>query len=108
MTAKDHTISSGNVFADLGFPDADERLAKADLALRISILIKAQGLTQARAAEMLGVDQPKVSALVRGSLAGFSMERLMRFILVLGDDVDITIRKRKPSSERAHLHVVAR
>ena len=78
------TRSSGNVFADLGLPDADHLLAKADLAIEISSIIEDRGLTQAEAAEIMGVDQPKVSALVRGRLDGFSMERLYRFLIALG------------------------
>jgi predicted XRE-type DNA-binding protein len=84
--------SSGNVFKDLGFPNPQEELAKADLAIRISQLIAAQKLTQKKAAAVLGIDQPKVSALLRGKLDGFSTERLLRFINRLGQDVEISIR----------------
>ena len=87
-----HEVSSGNVFADLGLPDAPELHAKADLAYEISRTIDQQGLTQAEAAEILGVDQPKVSALVRGRLEGFSLERLYRFLNALGKDVEIVVR----------------
>ena len=83
---------SGNVFADMGLPDADERLAKAQLAREVQLLIEAAGLTQSQAAVRLGVDQPKVSALIRGRLKDFSTERLMRFITALGRDVIITVR----------------
>jgi predicted XRE-type DNA-binding protein len=85
--------SSGNVFEDLGLPDADERLAKADLAHQITLLIKAAGLSQTAAAKRLGIDQPKVSALLRGKLKDFSTERLIRFITALHHDVIITIRE---------------
>lgn len=78
------TPSSGNVFADLGLSDADQLLAKADLAIEITRIIEERGLTQVEAAELMGVDQPKVSALVRGRLDGFSMERLYRFLNALG------------------------
>ncbi len=71
---------SGNVFADLGLPDAEERLAKAELAPQILNIIARRRLTQAQAAELLGIDQPKVSALTRGKLSGFSMERLFHFL----------------------------
>ena len=86
------TKSSGNVFFDLGLSDADQLLAKADLAIEISTVIAERGLTQAEAAELMGVDQPKVSALVRGRLDGFSMERLYRFLNALGRDVEIVVR----------------
>ena len=84
--------SSGNVYADLGFPNAEEELAKADLAVRISQLIAERKLTQQKGAVLLGIDQPKVSALLRGRLDGFSTERLLRFINRLGQDVDIVVR----------------
>jgi predicted XRE-type DNA-binding protein len=87
----DYTVSSGNVFADLGLPNPEELLAKAELAHKITVLIRKRGLTQAQAAKLLGVDQPKVSALIRGRLTGFSIERLMRFLLHLGQDIKITV-----------------
>ena len=87
----DYTVSSGNVFADLGLPNPEELLAKAELAHKITVLIRERGLTQARAAKLLKVDHPKVSALIRGRLTGFSIERLMRFLLLLGQDIRITV-----------------
>jgi predicted XRE-type DNA-binding protein len=84
---------SGNVFADLGLPNAPELLAKAELARRIVDLIRQQKLTQSQAATRLGVDQPKISALVRGNLEGFSSDRLFRFLNALGRDVEIVIRR---------------
>ncbi len=84
--------SSGNVFADIGLPDADEALAKAELARQIGGIIAGRRLTQSSAARLLGVDQPKVSALLRGRLAGFSAERLIRFLNILGRDVHIVVR----------------
>jgi predicted XRE-type DNA-binding protein len=89
---RDYTVSSGNVFADLGLPNPEEALAKAELANKIIVLIQARRLTQAQAAKLLGVDQPKVSALLRGNLTGFSLERLMRFLLRLGQDIRITVQ----------------
>lgn len=83
--------SGGNVFADLGLPNASEHMAKAELAHQICVLIKDAGLSQREAAARLGVDQPKVSALMRGRLADFSTERLMRFITALNHDVVIKI-----------------
>jgi len=79
-----------NVFADVGFADADERLAKAELSRMIHKIIEKRGWTQRRAAEVLGIAAPDVSDLVRGKLARFSQERLARFLLVL--DMDVTIR----------------
>jgi predicted XRE-type DNA-binding protein len=94
------TASSGNVFADLGFPNPEEELTKAQLACHIWHEIKRRRLTQTAAAAIMGIDQPKVSALLNGRLANFSSERLMRLLNALGQDVDITIRA-KPRS-RAH------
>jgi predicted XRE-type DNA-binding protein len=88
----DYTVSSGNVFADLGLPNPEEALAKAELANKIIVLIREKRLTLAQAAKVLGVDQPKVSALIRGNLTGFSIERLMRFLLRLGQDIRITVQ----------------
>ncbi len=84
--------SSGNVFADLGLKNPEELLAKAQLVQRIADIIAERKLTQARAARVLGIDQPKVSALLRGKLDGFSTDRLFRFLNALGRDVDIVIR----------------
>ena len=94
------TASSGNVFADLRLPEPEEDLTKAQLASHIRAAIKRQGLSQAAAAAVLGIDQPKVSALINGRLANFSSARLMRLLTALGQDVDITLRT-KPRN-RAH------
>lgn len=96
---------SGNVFADLELENSDELLVKAELAWRISGIITAQNMTQTEAAELLGIDQPKVSALVNGKLSGFSTTRLFRFLNALGRDVEIVV---KPKSFRqAETRVVA-
>ena len=88
------TKGSGNVFRDLGLPDADLLQAKADLVHRISTLIGRRGLTQIQAAEVLGITQPKISALLRGRLDGFSMDRLVRFLISLDQDVRISVRSK--------------
>jgi len=100
------TTGSGNVFRDLGFPDADELKVKAELALEISGIIEGRGLTQVQAAEILGVDQPKVSALVRGHLDGFSLERLYRFLNSLGRDIQITLRDKPADRSTATVSIV--
>ena len=94
-TKADHTVGSGNVFADLGLPNAEEMLAKAELAQKITSVIARRRLTQAEAAKLLGVNQPKVSALKRGRLSGFSLERLVRFLILLGRDVEIVVKERR-------------
>ena len=101
MAKQDYFVGSGNVFTDLGLPNADELLAKAELAIRITEILRRRRLTQVQAAEILGVDQPKVSALIRGRIVGFSIERLLRFLLLLGADVSITIQPRPRSRVRA-------
>jgi len=96
---------SGNVFADLGLADSDELLAKARLASTISDLIDQQGLTQMQAAELLDTTQPKISNLVNGRLEGFSLERLARFLTLLGQDVEIMVRPRPRSRKTAKILV---
>jgi predicted XRE-type DNA-binding protein len=98
--------SSGNVFADLGLQNAEDRLAKAELARKVSEIIVARRLTQVEAAELLGIDQPKISALVRGRLQGFSLERLMRFLNVLGRDVEIVVKPKARGRRHAVLSVL--
>ena len=87
--------SSGNVFADLGLPGAAEHLIKAGLVVRIDRAIRQRKLTQAAAAQLLGIDQPKVSAMLSGQFRGYSVERLMRFLVALGHDVEIVVKPRK-------------
>ncbi len=98
-------VSSGNVFADLELPNPEEMLVKAELASKIGEIIKIRNLTQIDAAEILGIDQPKVSALIRGRLTGFSTERLFRFLNALGSDVEISV-KPKPKSRTAAITTV--
>jgi predicted XRE-type DNA-binding protein len=98
---------SGNVFADLGFPRPEEALAKARLALEIERVIRTRRLTQTQAAKILGIDQPKVSALRHGRLSGFSVERLIRFLNALDRDVEIVVRAKPRSRRRGHLTVRA-
>jgi predicted XRE-type DNA-binding protein len=99
--------SSGNVFEDIGLAQSAELLIKSEISARITVIIEKRGLTQAKAAEILGIDQPSVSDLVRGGLRGFSSDRLFRFLIALGQDVKIVIVPRPPHSRRVgHLRVV--
>ncbi len=100
-------VGSGNVFADIGVDQPEEADVKAELALQIHRLIEGRALTQTEAAKILGINQPKVSALLRGQLTGFSIERLIRFLGVLGRDVQIEITPSSTMSERGHLTVRA-
>jgi len=108
MTEHDSiTPSAGNIFQDLGLPEADDRLAKAELARQIGAIIRERSLTQTAAAKTLGVDQPKVSALLAGQLSGFSLERLARFLTLLGRDVQIVVRESSSSRQVGRLSVVS-
>ena len=99
------TSSSGNVFADLGLPHADELRAKAELVRQISHITTARGLNQCETATILGTTQPKVSDLLRGRLSGFSMERLIRFLNALDHDVEIVVRRKPRTRQRARVRV---
>lgn len=99
--------SSGNVFADLGLAHPEECLVKADLAIQINRLIKKRKLNQTDAAKLLGLDQPKISALHRGRLAGFSVERLFKLLSILDQDIEIIIKPHRGLEKHSfpHIHV---
>ncbi len=99
-----HDTGSGNVFADLGFENPEQELLKAHLTLQIYRIVKARALTQARAAEILGIKQPHVSLLMRNRAGNFSVERLMEFLTALG--LDIEIRLKKTRKEHGQMSVV--
>jgi predicted XRE-type DNA-binding protein len=105
-TAERVIPSSGNVFADMNLPDAAELDTKARLGAAICRIVERRRLTQAEVAAALQINQPKVSALLNYKLEGFSVERLMRFLVVLGQDVEIVIKAR-PRSRSARLAVRA-
>jgi predicted XRE-type DNA-binding protein len=102
---KSVTKSSGNVFEDLGLPDADGLMAKANLAIHIRRAIEVRKLTQLQAAEIMGLDQPKVSSIINGRLDGFSTDRLLRFLTDLGCDVKISVSS-PHARARGHLVLV--
>ncbi len=87
---------SGNVFADLEYPDAEVHLLKAELVTRIDQIIRQRGLKQVEAAKLLGLSQPDVSRLLRGSFREYSVERLLRLLTALGRNVEIVIREPRP------------
>jgi len=95
------TPSSGNVFADLGIAEPAEALVKADLARQVGHIIRQRALTQTAAARLLGVDQPKISALLRGRLTGFTIDRLVRYAAALDQQVEVILRPRSshPSTD---------
>ncbi len=94
----EYTKSTGNIFEDLGFSDSKERLAKSQLAMKINDLIEKRDLTQKQSADILHVNQPKISALINGRLDGFSIERLMYFLNLLNQDVEIVVKPSKRST----------
>lgn len=102
--AVDYEIGSDNVFADLGFENAEEELLKSDLTGEIAHLIKKKRLTQAQAAKILKVDQPRISALIRGKLDLFSVDMLMHFLQTLGQDIKIVVTPKPRNRKRAHLY----
>ena len=96
--------SSGNVFADLGIPDPEGAMAKAEIVRQIHKTIKKRRLTQVKAAKILGISQPKVSRLLRGYFENFSLERLFRFLNKLGQDIRISISS-QPHSGNGHTSI---
>ena len=98
-------MSSGNVFADIGVENPEEELTKAKLVWEIELIIKRRRLTQVEAARIMGINQPKVSALIRRKLDGFSVERLIHFLNTLGQDIDIVVRQKPPSRKEAIINV---
>jgi predicted XRE-type DNA-binding protein len=109
MKAKDKIEvfeGSGNVFADIGLPNAEEEIIKAGLMLRIYTLIRKRGLAQREAADILRIKQPHVSELMRGRASAFSIARLMKFLTLLGQDVQISVRPARRRKERGAVSVV--
>jgi predicted XRE-type DNA-binding protein len=100
-----YTVGSGNVFADIGVPDPDVALAKAKLARQIETIIEERGLTQKEAAAILGIGQPKISALVRGRLRDFSTERLMQLLTRFDLNVEITLSQKEPTQLTGRISV---
>jgi predicted XRE-type DNA-binding protein len=102
----EHPKTTGNVFADIGLPQAEEHLVKAKLVYKIDLLLRERGLKQTEAARLFGVRQPDVSKMLRGDFRQFSVERLMRFLVALGQDVEIVVKPHREKSATAGLHVV--
>jgi len=101
------TVGTTNVFADLGYADAGERQTKLRLAYAINQILESQNLTQAAAAELLAINQPKISALLRYKLEGFSVERLMTFLTSLDRDINIVIKKKPKAHSTGRIHIIA-
>ncbi len=102
------SVGSGNVYADFGLSNPEEAKTKAELAMLISDVIKEKGLTQQQAAELMKIDQPKVSRIIRGLLSEFSIERLLKFVLALGFDIEIKPKLHTVKNTLPSMHVISK
>jgi len=105
MSGKRYETGSGNVFQDIGVPNPEEHLVKAQLVFRIDGIIKKRRLKQVEAADLLGIRQPDVSKMLRGDFRQFSVERLMRFLVALNQDVEIVVKPHRGRGNAPALHV---
>lgn len=105
MAKRNHAIQRSNVFNDLGIPNAEEHLVKAQLVFKIDRIMKRRRLKQTEAAELLGIKQPDVSKMLRGDFRQFSVERLLRFLVALDQDVEIVIKPHRGRNAAAALYV---
>ena len=105
MSKKGYETGSGNVFKDLGLPNADEHLVKAQLVFKIDTIMKDRGLKQVDAAALFGVRQPDISKMLRGEFRQFSVERLLRFLVALDQDVEIIVKPHQGKHSTPALHV---
>jgi predicted XRE-type DNA-binding protein len=105
MSRRSYEVGSDNVFADAGVLNAEEHLIKARLVYKIDGLMKERGLKQVQAAGLFGVKQPDVSKMLRGNFRQFSVERLLRFLVALGQDVEIVVKPHRDEHRPPALHV---
>ena len=105
MTKKRYETGSRNVFKDIGVPNAEEHLVKAQLVFKIDTLMKERGLKQVEAAGLFGIRQPDISKMLRGEFRQFSVERLLRFLVALDQDVEIVVKPHRGRSSTPALHV---
>ncbi len=105
MSKNGSETGTRNVFRDIGIPNAEEHLIKAQLVLKIGTILKGRRLKQVEAANLLGIRQPDVSKMLRGEFRQFSVERLLHFLVALDQDVEIIIRPRRDGRNAPALHV---
>jgi predicted XRE-type DNA-binding protein len=105
MRKRKHETGSRNVFKDLGVPNADEHMVKAQLVFKIDSIMKQRKLKQVEAAALFGVRQPDISTMLRGEFRQFSVERLLRFLVALNQDVEIVVKPHRDRSNAPALHV---
>ncbi len=106
MSKRAYETGSRNVFKDLGVPNADEHMVKAQLVFKIDSIMKERRLKQVEAAALFGVRQPDISMMLRGEFRQFSVERLLRFLVALDQDVEIVVRPHRDQSNAPALHVI--
>ena len=107
MSKIEHEVSSGNVYEDLGYEDSTEMKIKAKAVRMLAMTIAESGMTQSDVASILGIDQPKISRILRGQFRGLSLEKIMSFILALGNDIDINVSKKQDGGSAGHFHMAA-
>jgi len=107
MSIKNVTRGSGNVFADLGLEEPEKLQARSELLGEVVAILGRRKLTQVQIAKLLGIDQPRVSALMNGKLSRFSTDKLLEFLSALGNDVEIVVKKRAHTSRPGRIHIVA-
>lgn len=105
MSKKGYETGSRNVFKDIGVPNAEERLVKAQLVFKIDAIMRKRRLTQVEAADLFGIQQPDVSKMLRGDFRQFSVERLLRFLVALDQDVEIVVKPHRGRNNAPVLHV---
>ena len=103
---KRYETGSANIFKDLGVPNAEEHLVKAQLVFKIDTILKKRGLKQVEAADLFGVRQPDVSKMLRGEFRQFSVERLLRFLVALDQDVEIVVKPHRSRNDAAAMQVI--
>jgi predicted XRE-type DNA-binding protein len=105
MSKKGYEVGSGNVFKDIGVPNAEEHLVKAQLVFKIDAIMKRRRMKQKEAADLFGVRQPDISNMLRGEFRQFSVERLLRFLVKLNQDVEIVVKPHRNRHNAPALHV---
>jgi predicted XRE-type DNA-binding protein len=105
MSDKGYETGSGNVFKDIGVPNAEEHFVKAQLVSKIDTILKKRGMKQVDAANLFGVRQPDISKMLRGEFRQFSVERLLRFLVALNQDVEIVVKPHRSRGDAPALHV---
>jgi predicted XRE-type DNA-binding protein len=105
MSKKGYEIGSRNVFQDIGIPNAEEHMVKAQLVFKIDAIMKGRRLKQVDAAALLGIRQPDISKMLRGEFRQFSVERLLRFLVALNQDVEIVVKPHRSKNNAPSLHV---